>query len=219
MIKALALKELRETIAIGAIALALYLVLVSNLLGMGVFAWVPIISSSTSEIPFTGWEFLGFYSVVSAVLAVALGFRQALWEEGKGTYQFLLHRPASRTLIMLTKLGVAIALFLLCAAVPIVLYGWWAAAGNVPAPFEWSMTEPAWRFWFTMPLLYLGAFVSGLWPARWLGTRLLPLFTTGLLVAGLYSLPWFSAALVLTIAAAAVLSTNICYIAKIRDYS
>jgi len=219
MIKALALKELRETLGIAAIALALYLVLVSNLLGMGVFAWVPIVASTTTEIPFTRWEFLGFYSVVSAVLAVALGFRQALWEEGKGTYQFLLHRPASRTLIMATKLGVAIAMFLLCAAVPILLYGWWAAAGNIPGPFEWSMTEPAWRLWFTMPLLYQGAFLSGLCPARWLGTRLLPLFTCGLLVAGLYSLPWLSAALILTIVAAAVLASNICYVGRIRDYS
>ncbi len=41
------------------------------------------------------------------------------------------------------------------------------------------MTEPAWRVWLALPVVYLAAFLSGLLPARWRGVRLLPLVAAG----------------------------------------
>ena len=81
------------------------------------------------------------------------------------------------------KLLVGVAVYLVCAAAAILVYAWWAATpGTHASPFEWSMTVPIWKVWITMPLLYLGAFLSGIRPARWVGTRLLPLAAAGTLV-------------------------------------
>lgn len=220
MIKAMALKELRETLGIAAVALGLYLVLVSNLVGLGTFTWVPTLPTMTTEVPFTGWEFLGTYTLVTAAFAIALGYRQSLWEERGSTYQFLLHRPVPRGQLMLMKLATGTLVYLIAAAVPILVYGAWAATpGNLPSPFEWSMTRPAWCLWFTMVLVYLGAFFSGLWPARWLGTRLLPLAAGGLLATAVFSLPWWYVSLALTLGLGAVLAASVCDVARARDYS
>src|SRR5262249_40137768 len=121
----------------------------------------------------------------------------------------------------LTKLATGVGVFVCCAAVPVALYGAWAAVpGHHPGPFEWSMTGPAWQTVFLMPLLYLGAFLSGLRPARWFGTRLLPR------VAGLglrilvVNLPWRWAATVLLAALLyGLLVANVCYVARARDYA
>ena len=42
-----------------------------------------------------------------------------------------------------------------------------------------------------MPLLYFGAFLSGIRPARWFGTRLLPLVAAGALAMLLPELRWW----------------------------
>ena len=37
------------------------------------------------------------------------------------------------------------------------------------------MTIPVWLTWLAVGLVYLGAFLSGIRPAAWWGTRLMPL--------------------------------------------
>ena len=109
-------------------------------------------------------------------LAIALGLKQSAWEVGEGTYYFLLHRPATRRFIFGTKLAVGAGFVLIVGGLLVLLYAMWAATpGNVATPFYWSMTGPRWQLWLCMPLLYLGAFLSGIRPARWFGTRLMPL--------------------------------------------
>ena len=144
--KALALKELREVSGIAAAALVGYLALVVSLMGAKVFHWVPGMPSGTHGVPFSGGEFANFFAWVSILFAVALGFRQSAWESARGTFLFLLHRPVSRRAIFLTKLAIGVGILLVCASLPIVLYGWWAAVpGHHPSPFAWSMTRPAWQ--------------------------------------------------------------------------
>jgi hypothetical protein len=46
------------------------------------------------------------------------------------------------------------------------------------------MTGPALQIWLLLPVAYLGAFASGIRPARWFGSRLLPLLSVA--VPGLY---------------------------------
>jgi hypothetical protein len=219
--KALAFKELREIRGIVLGALGAYLALVVNLMGARVFDWVPVIPAGTNEVPFTAFGFMVFFTLVSVVFAVWLGFRQSAGEAARGTYLFLLHRPLARDTIFAIKLAVGGGVLLACAALPILLYGWWAAIpGHHPGPFAWSMTAAAWRMMLLMPLLYLGAFLSGLRPARWLGTRLLPLAGMAALVVGLVMLPWWWAVgLPLTLVLAALLVTNICFVARVRDYA
>jgi ABC-type transport system involved in multi-copper enzyme maturation permease subunit len=219
--RALARKELREVLGIAAAALAAYLALVVNLMGARVFSWVPGIPAETTEVPFVGTGFLAFFGCVSVVFAAALGFRQSALESSRGTFLFLLHRPVRREAIVLTKLATGVVVFVLCASVPILLYGAWAAVpGHHPSPFEWSMTAAAWQDVFLQPLVYFGAFLSGLRPGRWFGTRLLPLAGCLLLLLGLDALPrWWLLGFPLGLLAYGLLAANVCFVARARDYA
>ena len=174
MFRAMALKELRETRGITLLALAAGALLVAAMAGQ----WgarqrfmPPFINDST---------FISWFVCISGAMAIALGFRQTLGESIPGTYPFLFHRPAGRRWLIGVKLLTGGLVYLICAAVPIVGYGIWAATPDThPDPFEWSMTWPAWYLWFTMTLLYLGAFLTGIRPGSWYRSRILPLAAAG----------------------------------------
>jgi hypothetical protein len=218
---ALMRKELREVFGIAAAALGCYLALVVSLMGTMAFYWVPGMPRGPEDVPFTSGDFMSVFTVISVVFAAALGFRQSAWESSRGTYLFLLHRPMRRATIFLTKLATGIAVFLFCSSVPIVLYAAWASMpGRHAGPFEWSMTDPAWQLAFVMPLLYLGAFLSGLRPARWFGTRLLPLAASIVLLVLVSVLPWWwYAGLPVALVLYGLLAANVCYVARVRDYA
>jgi hypothetical protein len=219
--KALALKELREVLGITLAALGCYLALAINAMGARVFDWIPGMPAGTREVPFVGGSFTTFFTFISVLFAAALGFRQSAWESARGTFLFLLHRPLRRETIFLVKLATGAAVLLVCASLPIAAYGLWAAVPDHHAsPFEWSMTGPTWRLTLLLPLLYLGAFLSGLRPARWFGTRLLPLVASVLFLALLYSLPWWwLAGLPLTLLLCGLLTAAICFAGRVRDYA
>jgi hypothetical protein len=218
--RALVHKELREVFGIAAAALGCYLALAISAMGALVFVWVPGMPHGHEDVPFTG-DFNGFFEFLSVLFAIALGFRQSAWESARGTYLFLLHRPLRRDAVFLTKLAVGSGVLLVCGSVPVVLYAAWAAAAGPHAgPFEWSMANAVWKILFLMPLVYLGAFLSGLRPARWFGTRLLPLAAGLALLVLVNNLPWwwqlgFPLALVLY----AALAANVCFVARVRDYA
>lgn len=219
--KALALKELREVLGIAAIALACYAALTVNAMGAKVFDWIPTMPRGTMGVPFLDSGFAEMHILLSVVFAAALGFRQSAWESSRGTFLFLLHRPLRRHTVFLVKLAMGAAVLLICSGLPIVLYAWWAAIpGHHPGPFEWSMTGSAWRLTFLLPLLYLGAFLSGLRPARWFGTRLLPLIAALLLLIFLYQLPsGRPVGFVLTLVLGGLLTANVFFVARVRDYA
>ncbi|HTU94047.1 MAG TPA: hypothetical protein VMF69_28460 [Gemmataceae bacterium] len=219
--RALAWKELREVVGITAIALGFYLALAINMMGTRVFDWVPGMPAGTQGVPFVGGDFTSFFTCISIAFAAALGFRQTAWESTRGTFLFLLHRPVRRETIFLVKLAMGAGVLLSCASLPIVAYGLWAAApGHHASPFEWSMTGPAWRLTFLMPLLYFGAFLSGLRPARWFGTRLLPLVASLLFLVLLDSgSGWWSVRFPLTLLLYGFLAANVCFVGQLRDYA
>jgi hypothetical protein len=180
MLKATVVKEVREIRGIALLALAAYGLVVgaaidprSSLNVLSLFG-----SSARAEIyvPFVNDSFSSKFFMASAVFAIALGMRQSIGESMRGTYLFLLHRPADRRWLIAVKLMVGVVIYLVCSSIPILLYGVWAATPNThPSPFEWSMTVPIWTGCLTMTLLYLGAFHSGIRPGRWYRSRLLPL--------------------------------------------
>ncbi len=112
---------------------------------------------------------------LSLLFAVSLAVMQVMSESRHEAWLFSLHRPISRRAIVIIKLAVGLVLLLVTTAVPIVMYSLWAARpGTHPSPFEWGMTEAAWRHWWCVPPVYLGTLLMMLRPARWLGTRVLP---------------------------------------------
>jgi hypothetical protein len=220
--RALAFKELRETRGIAAVALGCYLVLVASLLDLKAFAFVPGIPATTTEIPFVGTEFIKPYIWITLVFAATLGFWQSVGESTRGTFLFLLHRPVSPDGIVLTKLATGLAVLGVCGAVPVVLYAWWAGVpGHFPGPFEWSMTASAWKAAAVFgPSFYLGAFLSGIRPARWYGTRLLPLIALPGGAFLLSELPATRGAMLPLVGLLyAATAGTVCFVARVRDYA
>jgi ABC-type transport system involved in multi-copper enzyme maturation permease subunit len=219
--KALAFKELREVAGIALIALVCYGALASNLMGAKVFDWLTGMPQGTNGVPFVSGGFGELYTLVTVVFAAALGFRQSAVESARGTFLFLLHRPVSRDAIFRTKLVVGVVVLLACGSVPILLYGTWASLpGTHPSPFEWSMTAPHWQFLLLTPLVYLGAFLSGLRPGWWLGTRLLPLIAALASLVTLYATEWSAFAVAATVGLLLLaLGVGIGFVARERDYA
>ncbi len=217
MIKALAIKELREILPLAGLGLAVQLVFVAALVGMKPFAdWMPL----GDGVPFQERVVLPLFATAGVVFTLLLGFRQSAWELWQGTYKFLLHRPLRRDAIFLTKLATGAGVYLLATLPPLALYAVWASVpGHFPGPFEWSMTAFAWRLAFLMPLVYLGAFLSGLRPARWYGTRLLPLVGCGLITVLLVNFSWGMLRWPVAVTAYALLIVAICHVARVRDYA
>jgi hypothetical protein len=220
MFKAMLYKELREAAGIAAIALALFFYFTVKAMRHDLLPWFASRINYEAEIPFVGSSFLTSFGLISAALAIALGFRQSVGESIHGTWLFLLHRPVARRKLIGVKLLAGVGVYLVCAAAAILALACWAATpGTHASPFEWSMTAPAWKVWLTMPIVYLAAFLSGIRPARWVGTRLLPLAAIGALAALIPYLPWWPlCGLGLIVLLCVMLVGNIFYVAEVRDF-
>ncbi|HEX3313566.1 MAG TPA: hypothetical protein VHR72_01690 [Gemmataceae bacterium] len=230
MIRALAIKELRETAWIWLLAAAWFFVtameamrisLLPDFLGaMGQFPF-----RSAGEIPFVSSSIASSIGLGMALFGVALGIGQTAGEMRSGTYPLTLHLPISRRKLFAVKLGVG--LFLVWGIGGIALGSiclWAATPGTHASPFEWSMTLDAWRVWFAAPIAYLGGIATGLLPARWFGTRLFPAVTATVTTLTLVitttngaiaAIPFFALALV----AASVFAIVIDHLIATRDFS
>ena len=68
---------------------------------------------------------------------------------------------------------------LLLSVLPVVVYSVWAATpGNVAVPIRWSLLQPALEACGWSVVIFLGAFLSGIRPAKWWWSRLWPLAAT-----------------------------------------
>lgn len=173
MIRALALKELRESIGLVVVAALGAAYLLATLVGFPLLPWQ---QGRVYSLPFVQDELSTFLWLVGGGLAIALGLKQTAWESQWGTYYFLFHRPIERATIFWLKLAVGAAVVLLLPGAMVLCYALWAATPNShDAPFRWSMTLPAWLELASLQVVYLGAFASGLRSARWFGTKLAPL--------------------------------------------
>jgi len=216
VIRALVVKELRESAPLVALAGLGLAWMLANLWGV---ALTPFDLQQATGNPFVFDNVEGTLGVVAGALALLLGMKQSAWEEMRGTYHFLLHRPLARSRIFITKMAVGVSLVLMSAATAILLHGLWAAApGNHASPFFWSMTEPAWRVWTALPVAYLGAFLSGIRPGKWYGSRLLPLAAGCLASFLLAVLPWWWLSFLGSIGLSAMYVGCSLYVARTRDY-
>jgi len=178
MSTALVYKEFRETLPIGVVGLACLLIVALEAMGYSPLPLNLLSGNAQGAIPFLSWgeNFGSNFRMVAGTFALALGFWHALGDFWGEAHLFLLHRPVARRSIYATKLVIGLVTYLLCGAAPIVLYALWAATpGTHASPFEWSMTLSVWSTWLAAVTVYLGAFLSGLRPGAWVGTRLAPL--------------------------------------------
>jgi hypothetical protein len=217
MNRALIVKELRESVGLVAVTALAATWVLCNLWGVAI---TPLDSREAVDMPFVDDELLyAAIPILGGTLAGLLALKQSAWEEMKGTFRYLLYRPVERRRVMLTKMAVALVVVMTLMAVFILLHAIWAAGpGRHPSPFFWSMTVPAWKTWFVLPVFYMGTLLTGMRPGRWYGSRLLPAATGGLAGFVLMAQLWVwvtivGSALVTLLLAACVLS-----VARVRDY-
>lgn len=172
---ALVLKECRLAVGAALLACVAYTLVVARLVGLKGFGMLSELVSQTSATPFIHDGFLGPFGTVGFLLAAGLAIWQSVAESRGEAWLFMLSRPVSRRAVLMSKLLIGLLVVTVCTALPIVVYAAWASRpGSVAAPFEWGMTEIAWRYWAALTSIYLATLQTMLRPARWLGTRLLP---------------------------------------------
>lgn len=117
------------------------------------------------------------------------------------------------------KLVVGFLLVMLLSGLLVLAYAWWASRpGQFPAPFFRSMTVPAWQMWLALPVVYLGAFLAGIRPGRWFGSRLIPLVTAIAVAMLAARVPWVWLTVVISLVAGVVGVLSIVYYVEHRDY-
>lgn len=221
MLKALAIKELRESAAIIGLAVVAVAWLLGNLTGSQLTPF-RIMQDVEQSVPFVKSDFKTGLIFLGGGLAIALGIKQTAWENGGNKYYFLLHRPMSRNVVFLVKILFGLTCLLILTVGSLLLYANWAATpGKHASPFFWGMTSSSWLTCLALPSIYLGAMLSGLRPAHWFGTRLLPLVGTAILtilaVICWWELHW-TVGLACLIALDVVLFRLILATAQRRDY-
>lgn len=216
MWRAMIYKELRELFGIAALATAALCLFSASEMRM---SFRPLFTESHA-VPFLGSSFYYYYAIIAFVFTVLIGFKQTAWELWQETFLYLFHLPSRRVDVVLAKLGIGLAVYLVCSAIPILIVAVWAATpGTHPSPFDWSMTLPMWRLWLSLTLIYLGTFASGMIEGKWFGIRLMPLATAALATLTVYFVPFLWISTPLFALTAALYVIVILHVARTRDYS
>lgn len=198
----LVLKELRQNLpwfAIGFIAM-LYVIrpfFVTGFSGSllplqfshyyGSSEFSPILSLTQSA-------FLMALAVFASVCGLALGLLQTFPEEGAGTYAFLLARPTGRLKVVGAKLAVGALLYFLATGLPFCWAIYWTSVpGHFACPFRFYMSYPGFMVIGAGFAFYLGAFLTGVRPARWFGSRLVGVAAAWAGAPVLCAFAWLSA--------------------------
>ena len=220
MISALVYKEFREALPIAGLGMAALLVIALDAMGYSV-APSSFGPRSQGAIPFLYDSMVARFGMIAAALALALGFWQSLGDFWGSAQLFVLHRPVPRHVVYSVKLAVGLAVYFACTFVPLAIYTWWAATpGTHASPFDWSMTATVGGTLLTMTAIYLGAFLSGIRPAAWMGTRLAPLAAAGLtsVVAFTSQSYWWVGTLQMLVGEIALIAA-ILHVAASRDFA
>lgn len=184
--RALAWKEFRENWWIVVLGMVWMTLMLSQEVGVN-FSVFPIdISFRASLLNSYGYVLSGIFQFFingGALVGVAIGLHQTLAEQWRGTWPYLLHRPLSRPAVIFTKATTGLLLVWGATAVPLLLFLTWAMTwGANSVPFASWMMVPMCYAWLAGGVAYLAAFLCGLRPARWYGSRLFPLVACGWLL-------------------------------------
>lgn len=127
-------------------------------------------------------DWLTCFGFLAAGIASLLGLAMSLDDRLRGTWPFALFRPISRRAYFGVKLAVGGVLTLLLAALPVAGYSVWVTQSE--SLWRWSLLQPAIEACGWGVVIFLGAFLSGIRPAKWWWSRLWPL--AGTVVLGLW---------------------------------
>lgn len=220
MIRTLVVKELRESVPLVALAALAAIYALAQFTGWQLISLLgSSYSSNQVQMPFAIDGFSKTLALVGGFFAAGLALKQAAWEDFRSLYHYILYRPIQRSTVIAAKMAVGIAIVLALAGLLLLTYALWAASpGKHASPFFWSMTLPAWQVWLTLPVVYLAAFLTGIRPARWVGTRLAPLVVGIAAAILMVQLPWWWATLTCSAVVSVLLVISIQHVAATRDY-
>lgn len=202
------IKELRQS------AFVLLIGTAATVLGL-----TALIGAPTSIMPLvTGEATLGA-AWIAVTFSVALGLSQAI-EFNRRSSIFLMHMPISRQQLVWAKLMLGGVLLLVVFVSSILIASFAFALPHRTAPFYWSMSLDLWRVVLTSTMVYLTAFLCGVRPASWFGTRLLPIVGICVFAFAIQLIPfWWLITPVLILFVDWLLITTIMYFAETRDYA
>ncbi len=227
MMRTLILKELREGWWIAAAITLLLFVVILEQMGMEFgIGWPPLRWRQTRDpawsppVPFVSDSVMVSVLLFAGVGAAVLGLRQTLGESVQGTWVFLLHRPVSRTHVLVAKLLAGVLLITLGMAIPLLVYVLWAMTpGTHASPFFVWMLQPTLLAAFAVELCYLAAFLCGLRPARWWASRWWPAVPLAVVIFLVVNLPWLAPSVVLCVLLAALLIPSLLFVNQHRDFA
>jgi hypothetical protein len=158
--------------------------------------------------------------VVPTFFAGILGLVQTVSESVRGTWGYLLHLPPARRQVIQAKLVCGLATYLACSGLFLAACVLLALRRQtIIRPLEWWMISPIAQCIVSGVLIYLGAFLTGLRPARWYGSRLLPLVGVTALWGVLLFMPnWWVYGILSLLLLCAILIAMIFHVAMTRDY-
>ena len=202
-------KELRQSAFVLLLGVAGIL---CGLVGFVEYTSLSHLSLATGEAAFlAAW--------IAVPFAIALGLSQSI-EFNFRSSLFLLHMPITREQLIRAKLILGGTVLLICFGIPILAI---SIAYSMPVhgePFFWSMTGDLWRVAACSSMVYLAAFLCGIMPTNWFGTRLLPILGICLFGIAIQIIPfWWLAAPPLILFVDWLLLWTILHFAETRDYA
>lgn len=175
---ALIFKELRSLSRFIALALLADVWLLNEMTGARFGGTRPAVSG----LVLVRADWLICFGFVAAGIASLLGLAMSLDDGLRGTWPFALFRPISRRAYVGVKLLVGGVLTWLLVALPVAGYSVWVTQSE--SLWRWSLLQPAIEACGWSVVVFLGAFLSGIRPAKWWWSRLWPL--GGTVVLGLW---------------------------------
>jgi len=177
-LKALIVKELRENLQWAMLACGIAF----GMLSIGIYKEFQYGQSIASPL------FLYIYEFLCPAAGLIIGLMQMLPEMRRGRWQFVTHRPVSRSALLFVKILVGAALYFLAVGMPVAIISIWVATpGHVPGPFAWTMLDEPLRYFYDGLAWYLAGLLVGCRRGRWFGPRLIPVFA----VTAIYFLSYF----------------------------
>jgi hypothetical protein len=147
----------------------------------------PILDTTTSY----------FFCLTAVVFGLGLGFLQVIFEAHGDKRSVLLHRPLTPSRVFAAKALTGISLYLLALGIPFLsLESWFAAPGNLAAPYQWRTSLPWLADILSGLVYYFAGMLVAQREARWFGSRGLPLAAAFFCSYLVWALPEFWQALV-----------------------
>ena len=107
-----------------------------------------------------------------AIFGAVLGWLQIHNERHRDLWAFLVHRPVTRTEILLGKIIAGLVLYTLGGG---LAAGWLYRLGGIPghvaAPFQWAMLCRSPALFLSGIVFYFAGMLTGLRQARWYASR------------------------------------------------